>query len=278
MTDMSGFFPDIWQPFFYIPEDACISPAPLDDGGERCDPSGTEGSSSVQFHLPSGIVSEDLHASENSFYLNDGMLDLVPSHGIGVVYPPGYFCVDTLAVNGTPAADAAHWQLQQLPDSCAIMCQKYILQSFIPECQLTELELATWAYDEGYYHPGAGTMIDDVGRILEHHGIAVERSQGNSVSDIIEHLSHNRKLIVGLDSNEIWQNSWEQQLKDLFFMPEANHAVQIIGYDEEREVFILNDPGRPDGKAFEVSYMDFELAWDDSNRFLMVTKNAPAVA
>ena len=105
--------------------------------------------------------------------------------------------------------------------------------------------------------------------LLEDYGVAVEKTEGNDFNDILEKLKTNEKIIVGVDANEIWANSSSEQLKDLFFMPEANHAVQVIGYNNESRTVILNDPGHPDGKGMNVNSSDFEEAWQDSNNFMV---------
>lgn len=168
------------------------------------------------------------------------------------------------------------WHIQDMPDTCAIVSQEYILDSCL-ERDFTEKELVNHAIEKGYYTPGCGTFMCDVGNLLEDYDFTVERTEGNKLNDIWEKLNNNQKIIVGVDSNEIWANSSSEQLKDLFFMPEANHAVQVIGYNNESQTVILNDPGHPDGKGMEVNLRDFEEAWQDSNNF-MVSAKPPSLA
>jgi Peptidase_C39 like family len=163
------------------------------------------------------------------------------------------------------------WHIQDMPDTCAIVSQEYILDSCL-ERDFTEKELVNHAIEKGYYTPGCGTFMYDVGNLLEDYDFTVERTEGNNFNDILEKLNNNQKIIVGVDSNEIWANSSSEQLKDLFFMPEANHAVQVIGYNNESQTVILNDPGHPDGKGMEVNLHDFEEAWQDSNNFMVSAK------
>jgi Peptidase_C39 like family len=172
--------------------------------------------------------------------------------------------------------DIKHWHIQDMPDTCAIVSQEYILDSCL-ERDFTEKELVHHAIEKGYYTPGYGTFMYDVGNLLEDFDFTVERTEGNNFNDILEKLNNNQKIIVGVDSNEIWANSSSEQLKDLFFMPEANHAVQVIGYSNESQTVILNDPGHPDGKGMEVNLRDFEEAWQDSNNF-MVSAEPPSSA
>jgi hypothetical protein len=77
-----------------------------------------------------------------------------------------------------------------------------------------------------------------------------------------------------VDANEIWSPSGEEQLKDLLFMPEANHAVMVTGYNDSTQTVILNDPGHPNGAGMKVDLKDFENAWNDSCNFMVSTVNA----
>lgn len=173
-------------------------------------------------------------------------------------------------IYGEPENGIKFWHQQELPDTCAIVCQEFILEDITGD-DFSEEALVKESIDKGYYYPGCGTLPYDVGKLLEDHDISVQRSEGNSIEDIKEKLDNNQKIIVGVDANEIWANGLDQQLIDLFYMPEANHAVQVIGYNEDNSSVILNDPGHPDGKGLQVPLEDFQCAWDDSNSFMVST-------
>ena len=183
--------------------------------------------------------------------------DPISQHELGKMY-------------GEPDQDGPLWHLQEYPDTCAIVSQQYVLESMTGH-HFAESELVREAMKNGYYHPGCGTLPYDVGRLLEDYGIKVERSEFNNIDDIKQKLAHHQKIIVAIDSNEIWANSLEQQLIDIIFLPEANHAVTVIGYDEETDQVIVNDPGHPKGREMRVDLNDFEDAWQDSNYFMVST-------
>ena len=202
------------------------------------------------------------------------------SHFFGAVAPeqPLESAFSNLeAIHGDPSGDMQLWHQQTNPDTCAIVSQEFIIESFI-DIDLNEDQLVDMAIEKGYYSPGGGTLPDDVGKIIEDFGIPVERTEGNTFDDLVEKLQNNQKIIVGLDSGEIWHNGEIEMLEDLLFMPQADHAVEVIGYNEDNQTIILNDPGHPDGQGFEVSLNDFEQAWEDSNNFMMFTKNPAPVA
>ncbi len=181
------------------------------------------------------------------------------------------------SIYGHPENDIKLWHQQTYPDTCAIVSQEFVIESFI-NVDLDEDQLIDMAIKKGYYLPGGGTLPYDVGNIIEDFGIPVERSEGNSFEDLAEKLRNNQKIIVSLDANEIWNNSESEQLNDLFFMPEANHAVEVIGYNDDNQTIILNDPGHPNGQGLEVALSDFSQAWKDSNNFMMYSKNPAPVA
>ncbi|MFW6020303.1 MAG: C39 family peptidase [Bacteroidales bacterium] len=178
---------------------------------------------------------------------------------------------------GYPHNDIEQWHQQASQDTCAIVSQEYVIESFI-DVDLTEDQLVDMAIEKGYYSPGGGTLPFDVGNIIEDFGIPVEKTDGNTFEDLIDKLSNNQKVIVGLDASEIWDNSIDRQLEDLFGMPTANHAVQVIGYNSEDQTVILNDPGIPEGKGFEVALSDFTQAWADSHNFMVATVDPAPIA
>jgi len=182
-------------------------------------------------------------------------------------------------IYGVPEVDSEHWHQQERGDSCAIVSQEFILESFYPDQDFSESELVEKAELEGYYTPGGGTYLQDVGELLEDYGVKVERSYDNSIDDIIEKLEANKKIIVSLDANEIWTNSLDEFLNlniiDLIAPLDANHAVEIIGFDTDRQEIILNDPGHHDGRGRRIPVDQFQLAWNDSGNFLMSTVDSP---
>jgi hypothetical protein len=177
---------------------------------------------------------------------------------------------------GDPEVDLRYYHAQKYDDTCAIVCQEYILDTYLDR-DFSEEELVLEAMRKGYYWPGVGTFPEYVGNLLEDYGVDIEKSRGNSIDDIIEKLNKKQKVIVCVDANEIWCPSAEEQLKDLLFLPQANHAVVVIGYDESSETVILNDPGHPNGGGLRVSKIDFENAWQDSDNFMVSTIYNPPV-
>ncbi len=247
-----------------IPEDDNI---PLDQDGSE--PFDNENAGASYGELVGGVGNYDTAGDQQvdifkTIDRSSGLWDDINSQVLGYTY-------------GNPETDVKLWKEQGYPDTCAIKCQEYILESFLDH-DFTERELVAEAMEKGYYTPGSGTYEYNVGRILEDYDIDVQRSSYNTMDDIKEKLSMGQKIIVSIDSNEIWSNSIDEQLKDLNFMPQANHAVTVIGYDDHNDTVILNDPGHPNGGGLEVSLKDFKNAWEDSDCFMVSTINAPATS
>ena len=71
---------------------------------------------------------------------------------------------------GLPSADGQSEDIQQgYDDTCAIRSQELILRDFgIP---VTEDTLRQQAMDKGWYSPGSGTYLENVGNLLEMYGV-----------------------------------------------------------------------------------------------------------
>ena len=152
---------------------------------------------------------------------------------------------------GPSESDSDVWHMQQHGDTCAIVCQEFILKEF--GIDVTEDELRDIAIQNGYYYPGEGTTLFDIGALLEHYNIEVDMTLKSDIPDVIEKLSNGHKVIVALDYNEILHSSDLEQLIDAWGFIEPNHAVVITGYDftdpNSPKIF-LNDPGSFSGKNF----------------------------
>lgn len=179
---------------------------------------------------------------------------------------------------GDPSDDAEHWHQQANADTCAIVSQEFILDELGEQfgIHFTEEELRQEAYDCGWYTPGGGTSAMDVGKLLEAHGVPVERESEASLADIAEKLDEGEKVIAAVNAETVWQGSITDSISNYPGIPgqAANHAVQVIGInndDPNNPIVILNDPGTPNGKALEVPAAQFMDAWQASDRYLVAT-------
>lgn len=158
--------------------------------------------------------------------------------------------------------------LQIYPDTCAIKSQQLILQDF--GLHFTEDQLRDEAMMYGWYD--GGTAPQDVGKLLELHGVPVSQYENANIFNLVNELAQGHKVIVGVDSGELWHDG----ILDKFFEDNtADHALIVSGVDtsDPNDIkVIITDPGT--GNLLkEYSMEEFVDAWEDSNCFMMATNN-----
>lgn len=159
--------------------------------------------------------------------------------------------------------------LQIYPDTCAIKSQQLILEDF--GIHFTEDQLRDEAMMYGWYN--GGTAPEDVGKLLELHGIPVSQYENANIFNLVNELAQGHKVIVGVDSGELWNDNI---LDKLFEDNKADHALIVSGVDTtdpNNVKVIVTDPGT--GNLLKEYSMDeFVDAWEDSNCFMMATNNS----
>ncbi|MCH5211613.1 MAG: C39 family peptidase [Oscillospiraceae bacterium] len=169
---------------------------------------------------------------------------------------------------GDPGAAMDSWHVQETSSSCAVASQEFILEQ-LTGYEFDEADLRDFAETNGWYDPDGGTSMRDVGNILEAAGLEVERSTGNSITDIENCLENGGQIIVGVDAYELWDGESND-----FYLPGdgANHAIQVIGVDHSdpsEPMVIINDSGTANGGGAMVSLDVFMDAWEDSGYFMV---------
>jgi hypothetical protein len=184
-------------------------------------------------------------------------------------------------VFGTPAHDVAFWEGQQnYPDDCAIKCQQFVLEQFTGR-HIDEQSLVREAAEHGWYQPGQGTPLLDVGKLLELHGVAVNRYEHASQFHLAQELAQGHKVIVGVESTKLLDPNpiLDAIHEALGVHGSADHAVVVTGIDtgDPRHVLVqISDPGT--GQALAAYPMEqFLDAWHGSDFFMVATQEpAPA--
>lgn len=174
-------------------------------------------------------------------------------------------------VIGTPG-DEYH---QTHPDTCAIKCQQIIINEFGIPC--TEDQLIQFSYEHGWYY-GNGTNPEDVGKLLEAANIPCKQQMNANVFNLVNELAQGHKVIVGVDSGELWHNDtpdgkFVNWIKD-FYGNTPDHALIVAGIDTtdpDNIKVLVTDPGNGDhNKAYPIEqFMD---AWSDSSCFMVSTE------
>lgn len=161
---------------------------------------------------------------------------------------------------------------QQYPDSCAIKSQQIILNEF--GIDVNEDQLVQFSYEQGWYHAdGTGTSAEDVGNLLETANIPVTRQDDANVFNLVSELSQGHKVIVGVDSEELWGNKFMAWMKDFFMGDTPDHALVVAGIDTSdpnNVMVIVDDPGSGEyHKAYPLDqFMD---AWSDAQCYMVST-------
>lgn len=64
---------------------------------------------------------------------------------------------------GDPDFQNNYWEMQDLPDNCAVAAQTSIINQFLDDD--VSLEESTYvAFSNGWYQPGFGTSVEDSGK------------------------------------------------------------------------------------------------------------------
>lgn len=167
---------------------------------------------------------------------------------------------------------------QYYNDTCAIRSQQIIMRDY--GIDISEHDLRDIAMENGWYMPGEGTQLQDVGNLLEIAGVECHQSMNNTVYDLVSELSQGHRVIVGVDSGELWEKTAfgriGEKIEDFLGLRGADHALIVAGVDvnpnNPKDIkVILTDPGSGDLRI-EYKMEDFIDAWKDSNCFMVSTE------
>lgn len=159
-------------------------------------------------------------------------------------------------------------------DTCAIKSQQLIMEDFGIAC--SEEELVQIAMERGWYN--GGTAPEDVGNLLEWANIPCSRHTDANVFNLVSELAQGHKVIVGLDSDELWKDdSPFEKLRnwfhDCFGDEQGDHALIVAGIDTSdpnNVQVIVRDPGTgDDGKPYPLD--QFMEAWSDAHCYMVST-------
>ena len=211
------------------------------------------------------------HVINNSFYMPETMKleDLgqtIPASSTNCINVANkQYGLEPLNIEFDP--DTYQWE----QDTCAIRSQEIVLRSFgtfVPQEELMKL-----AEQNGWYTPGDGTPMEHVGNLLDLYNVPNHRMANANVFNLADELGQGHKVIVGVDVDELYGNSFWQSIKEYLVGKTPNHAMIVSGLDTSNPDNLkvtLTDPGT--GKTlFECPYEKFLSAWNDSECFMVAT-------
>ncbi len=150
------------------------------------------------------------------------------------------------------AADARDFRIR----SHLVSCVPYVAQSSPRTCGAAALAMLLSYWDnptsEGdvlKLHPeiaDRGTWVPLLWQVPQKAAFKVEYGEG-SEKCLKQLLRTNRPVIVF---------QWAQP------KVKRPHMRVVVGYDDVAEVFIVNDPGAPNGERMRIAYREFEKLWE----------------
>ena len=176
---------------------------------------------------------------------------------------------------GNPNMQMDFWELQTDTHNCAVAAETSIINQFG-----IELDQETANYrsaTNGWYKEGIGTSPDDIGKMMELHGIPTHTVYNASVADLAAELRAGNGVIVGVNSDELNRQGPFAEMRhamnkalgiDNAVDTPANHAVVVTGIDPadpSNPMVILNDPGVLNGQGISYPLDKFMDAWENGN-------------
>ena len=151
---------------------------------------------------------------------------------------------------------------------CCILSEKFILHKKginIPEDSLIEV-----AMKNGWFYPQRGTPPDCIGKLLEWHGLSVERKFAAGIGDLKTALQAGHFVITYVDGGELTGNLLLEMVEDVEIGEIPDHAVIVAAIDpkDARTVTLYDFSTENEYDTYPIEqFMD---SWADS-KFYMIS-------
>lgn len=157
--------------------------------------------------------------------------------------------------------------------TCAIRSQEIIMRDF--GIQIPQEELKQYAIQQGWFDDG--TPENYVGNLLETCGVSTHSAHCDSVYDLINELKEGHRVIVAVDSQELWAEEGSPEHEFWKHVTQPDHALIVTSLnidieDPSQSYVMLTDPGS--GAIMKRSMEHFAHAWGDSKCFMVATDEA----
>ena len=173
---------------------------------------------------------------------------------------------------GNPDIQGDYCEPQIWNDNCLVCAETSIIKQFG-----IDIDQGTAAYNSalnGWYMPGSGTSSADMGNLMDLYGVDNHTVINASIADLAQELKSGHGVIVGIRSNQLWNQGPMQELINFLsklvgidsseYQP-ADHAIVVTGIGDSPNgpVVYINDSGVPDGAAQAYPLDRFMDAWEN---------------
>lgn len=171
------------------------------------------------------------------------------TNGEGSISPEGTFHSQSKK-NGTEPVSMNEVKLDllyipQKPNTCAATCVAMAISYYeqLKENPLHEETIWKLSGTDKATVARAGNDMEGLNRIAIHYGYKSEYIEHMEFSDVERFLAHGIPVMLNVKSKQ----------------SSATHAILVIGYDKQKEIFYINDPAQSQYKI--VKYSDLESQW-----------------
>lgn len=162
--------------------------------------------------------------------------------------------------------------VQHTTDGCNFHSEASILNEY--GFDVTEEQLQFEGQAQGWYKPGQGTPLDCMGKHIEGRGVPVNVTEGNGVDNLISELAQDHRVVVAIDSGELWSPGANEQFEDMVYGGIPDHAVIVDGVSPQDNLITLTDSGTGYFRT-EFPLDNFIDAWNDSGCTMVATQVSP---
>lgn len=135
---------------------------------------------------------------------------------------------------------------------CDVICERYILRDYGIDLDTEEVRKEA---EDNFWLKESGTPMHNIGRVLEKHGMTVQRNMGCTKDDIIRLMSVRYRIIAVVDYGELRFG----EADDTF------HAVVCTEMNDDET--LLFDPYFEEIRHYPT--LDFLKAWEMSGNYLV---------
>lgn len=174
---------------------------------------------------------------------------------------------------GTPAENLYIPDLvQHTEDGCDFCAEASVLNDY--GFKVSEEQLQREAAQQGWYSQGNGTPLECMGHHIDVRNVPVAMTEGNGLDNLVSELSQDHRVIVAIDSGELWNPGAGEYLEDRIFGARPDHAVIVDGVSLSDNMVTITDSGTG---HFRTQYPldNFMDAWQDSNNTMVATQLSP---